>query len=82
MTLVHASRVKQGEHGDDAMSNVTDLNSNQAVIIILLFLVGWSITRFSNMQKFLYRTHPQQNKVFFGLIKQKTIPGTRILVSG
>lgn len=34
------------------------------------------------MQKFWSRTQPQEKVVFFGLVEQRTLPGTRILVSG
>lgn len=34
------------------------------------------------MQKFWSRTQPQEKVVFFGFVEQRTLPGTRILVSG
>ena len=34
------------------------------------------------MQKFHFRTDPEAKTFLFGLVKQKTVPGTRILCSG
>ena len=60
----------------------SDLSGKQAIAIALLFLIGWSITRLSNLQKFSYRVRPDQKTFFFGLVEQRTLPGTRILISG
>ena len=59
-----------------------DLSSSQIVLTILTFFAGWIITRGANMQKFFFRTNPNSKTFLFGLIKQETIPGTRILCSG
>lgn len=59
-----------------------DINSTQAAGTILLFFTGWVLTRGANMQKFFFRTQPESKTFLFGLVKQETIPGTRILVSG
>ena len=62
--------------------NNKDISFETSILIISLFLCGWGITRGANMQKFYYRTNPLQKYVFYGLIEQKTLPNTRILVSG
>jgi Delta14-sterol reductase len=59
-----------------------DVSPEQAVGIVVLFFVGWVITRGANMQKYAYRTNPAAKTFLFGLVQQKTIPGTRILCSG
>ena len=60
----------------------SDLSPLTMVAIVGLFLSGWALTRGANMQKFWSRTQPQVKFVFFGLVPQRTLPGTRILVSG
>jgi len=62
--------------------NDHDLSSSQIVLTILTFFTGWIITRGANMQKFYYRINPNSKTFLFGLIKQETVPGTRILCSG
>ena len=59
-----------------------DLSSSQIVLTMLTFFAGWVITRGANCQKFYYRINPNSKTFLFGLIKQETIPGTRILCSG
>jgi delta14-sterol reductase len=59
-----------------------DMTISQALCVTMVFLTGWSITRFSNMQKYSYRVRPDLDRFFCGLVEQKTIPGTRILISG
>ena len=60
----------------------TDLTNVQAILTLVLFFSGWAITRGANMQKFFFRTQPECKTFLFGLVRQETIPGTRILVSG
>ena len=60
----------------------SDLSPMAVAAIVGLFLSGWALTRGANMQKFWSRTQPQEKVVFFGLVQQRTLPGTRILVSG
>lgn len=59
-----------------------DVSISQIIIILITFFSGWLITRGANLQKFYFRTNPTSDTFFFGLIKQRTIPGTRILCSG
>ena len=59
-----------------------DITALQAALILVLFMSGWVMTRGANMQKFFFRLDPESKSFLFGLIKQKTIPGTRILCSG
>jgi hypothetical protein len=68
--LVHAPRQEN------------DLSGMQATGIAVLFLAGWSVTRLSNLQKFSFRLRPDLKWFLFGLVEQKTVPGTRILISG
>ena len=60
----------------------TDMSVCACVITALVFLAGWVCTRGANIQKYLFRTQPDQKIYFFGLCEQKTVPGTRILCSG
>ena len=71
-----------GIHSIVNISPLHDLTPLQTGAISCMFLVGWVITRGANMQKFLYKTHPERKLVFFGLIEQRCVPGTRLLVSG
>jgi hypothetical protein len=57
-----------------------DLSTAAAAATAALFLVGWVATRGANLQKFFYRTQPQ--RTHFLCIAQRTVPGSRILVSG
>lgn len=59
-----------------------DISSSTALAITALFFVGWALTRGANMQKFWSRKYPEQKTFLFGLVSQKTLPGTRILISG
>eukprot|EP01080_Neovahlkampfia_damariscottae_P012593 gene12593-6413_t len=63
-------------------SKINDLTLIQCVLTLIVFFSGWLMTRGSNLQKFYFRIYPNQKTIFFGLIEQKTIPGTRILISG
>lgn len=59
-----------------------DISLNTAFAITGLFFCGWALTRGANMQKFWSRRYPDQKTFLFGFISQKTLPGTRILISG
>ncbi len=63
-----------------------DLSLTQCIIILLVFIFGWVITRGANMQKYHYRISPNQSKFsfLFGSItvEQRTLPSSRILISG
>jgi len=59
-----------------------DISRAAAISCLVLFFLGWGITRGANMQKFYFRTQPQRDTFLFGLVKQRALPGTRILVSG
>lgn len=59
----------------------SDISPTTAMLITSLFILGWIITRGANLQKFWYRLYPEQ-KYFLGCIPQKTLPNSRILISG
>jgi delta14-sterol reductase len=59
-----------------------DISITQIIIILTTFFTGWIITRGANMQKFYYRKYPNNDTFLFGLIRQATIPESRILCSG
>lgn len=61
---------------------VEDITFNKSILIVILYFIGWGITRGANLQKFYYRQNPNNNFFFFGFIEQKTIHDTRILCSG
>jgi delta14-sterol reductase len=58
-----------------------DISFETCVGIGSLFFLGWVLTRGANLQKYCYRKDPSSNS-FLYFVKQETIPGTRILVSG
>jgi delta14-sterol reductase len=62
----------------------TDISPTQAARIILFFYSGWMLTRGANLQKYFFRRFPEQTSVFFGLVKQETLPSSnnRILCAG
>ena len=57
-----------------------DLSPLQVVAVVALYLTGWFLTRGANNQKYALKTNPQHKT--FGFMEQRTIEGTRILVSG
>ena len=74
-----------------------DLSRAQAAACVALFFSGWVLTRGANMQKYLFKRSAAHggggsedkaakaralDSVFFGLVKQETVPGSRILCSG
>jgi len=59
-----------------------DISILEALCISALFFTGWGITRGANMQKFMYRTRPDDKTFLFGIVEQKVVPGSRILCSG
>jgi Delta14-sterol reductase len=63
-------------------TNASDISQETSIIIVILFYIGWGLTRGANMQKFWSRRYPEEKTFLFGLIPQKTLPGTRILISG
>lgn len=52
-----------------------DLSYAQCLLTLAVYFGGWMLTRGANMQKFYYRKYPENKTVFFGIIKQETIPG-------
>jgi len=58
-----------------------DISIIQSVMCLVLFLVGWILTRGSNMQKYYFKTEPSK-KYFLFVIEQRTIPNSKILVGG
>ncbi|KAI8615216.1 ergosterol biosynthesis ERG4/ERG24 [Chytriomyces sp. MP71] len=59
-----------------------DLGPISCCAIVVLFVTGWVFTRGANMQKFYYKINPKDQTFLFGLLSQKTIPGSRIIASG
>jgi delta14-sterol reductase len=61
-----------------------DISSTNSIIIILVFLSGWMLTRGANSQKFYWKVNPTYKKVLFGLVQQVALPSSdnRILISG
>ncbi|KAJ3331217.1 hypothetical protein HDU76_003765 [Blyttiomyces sp. JEL0837] len=59
-----------------------DLSATTTILTILLFFTGWIFTRGPNMQKFYFKLDPANPICFYGLIPQRALPGTRIVVSG
>ncbi len=60
----------------------TDLQPLQAALTVALFFIGWVFTRGANMQKFYMRTQPECRWVFWGLVEQRCLPDTHLLISG
>jgi len=59
-----------------------DITTVQSAGICALYAFGWFLTRGANLQKYFYKTQPGRKHVFFGLIEQRCVPGTHLLVSG
>ncbi|KAJ3100433.1 hypothetical protein HDU97_002220 [Phlyctochytrium planicorne] len=64
---------------DATQANLSPLATTLCVI---LFFLGWTLTRGPNMQKYYFKLDPQYPTFLFGLIPQRALPGTRIIVSG
>jgi delta14-sterol reductase len=62
--------------------STSDISATAAIGILSIFFLGWMITRGANLQKFYFRTQPEHKTFLFGLVAQKTVPGSRILCSG
>ena len=71
-----------GVHSLVSITPQTDISTCQAICIILIYFIGWIITRGANLQKFYARVNPKGQYVFCGCIEQRYIPGTHLLVSG
>ncbi|KAJ3410261.1 hypothetical protein HDV05_003987 [Chytridiales sp. JEL 0842] len=67
---------------DPLNSPIKDISPTTAALILLTFYTGWIFTRGPNMQKFYFKLNPTAPTFFFGLIPQRALPGTRIIVSG
>lgn len=59
-----------------------DISSSTAGAIAVLFVVGWIVTRGSNLQKYYSKRDPTATSFLFGLVPQTKLPGTHLLVSG
>jgi delta14-sterol reductase len=59
-----------------------DISTITSILTVVLFYSGWIFTRGPNMQKFYFKLNPANPTFFFGLIPQRSLPGTRIIVSG
>lgn len=66
------------------MTAQEDISSAQAMGTILCFYSGWMLTRGANLQKYYFRRFPGSPTVFFGLVRQETLPSSknRILCAG
>ena len=66
------------------LSDITnvDISRQRGYMITMLFFFGWVFTRGANMQKYFYKRFPDQRYIFGGFMIQKTIPKSRILISG
>ncbi|EDQ85507.1 uncharacterized protein MONBRDRAFT_29161 [Monosiga brevicollis MX1] len=62
-----------------ALTPEADLSITQCLLVAVLFLVGWIMTRGANMQKYYFKLDPRAS--FLG-VRPVTVPGTRILCSG
>lgn len=59
-----------------------DVPAWAAAAACVAYLCGWVLARGANMQKYWAKTAPECDRVFCGLVEQRTVPGTRILCSG
>ncbi|KAI9335842.1 ergosterol biosynthesis ERG4/ERG24 family-domain-containing protein [Zopfochytrium polystomum] len=61
----------------------SDVQPATAALFTVLFFLGWTFTRGSNLQKFYFKRNPTAPTFLFGLIPQRAVrPGSRILASG
>ncbi|KAJ3218628.1 hypothetical protein HDU67_004681 [Dinochytrium kinnereticum] len=63
-------------------STQKDIGPFIAVLSVVFYCCGWVLTRGANMQKYYFKLDQQYPTFFFGLVPQRALPGTRILVSG
>ena len=61
-------------------SPATDLHPLTAAAVISLFFLGWVLTRGANLQKYAFKRNPRREHFMF--VRQVTLPGSRLLVSG
>ncbi|KAJ3171400.1 hypothetical protein HK101_011251 [Irineochytrium annulatum] len=66
----------------DAAPTLPDLSSLSVWLTLALFITGWILTRGPNMQKYYFKMDPRRPTCFAGFCPQRTVPGTRIIVSG
>lgn len=59
-----------------------DMSLTGCLLVAGLFYSGWFLTRGSNLQKFDLKKNPNSKYFFNNLIEQKTLSGTKIIVSG
>ena len=59
----------------------TEMPAWASAITVLVFVSGWVLTRGANMQKFCYKMWGEPT-FLCGLVRNETVPGTRILCSG
>ena len=66
------------------VSAKSDLLPSQCLLVFVLYLIGWSLTRGANLQKFYCKTEPSRKSLFGGLIDQRYVEGSRnrLLISG
>ncbi|KAJ3347271.1 hypothetical protein HDU91_006819 [Kappamyces sp. JEL0680] len=63
-------------------TSLRDISFSTSVFLLALYGLGWVFTRGPNMQKYYFKTNPHSATCFSGLVRQETIPASRILCSG
>ena len=58
-----------------------DIPTSTAAMTVALFFSGWCLTRGANLQKWVFKRSDGQRASWMG-IPMKTVPNTRLLVSG
>ena len=59
-----------------------DISPATSAAIVLLFFLGWLLTRGANLQKYVYKTRAEGTPFACGLVANGTVPGTRLLCTG
>ncbi|KAI8846904.1 ergosterol biosynthesis ERG4/ERG24 family-domain-containing protein [Chytridium lagenaria] len=70
------------DYAPSKFADQTDISPAMAVLTVMLYCTGWLLTRGPNMQKYYFKLDPQYPTFLYGLIPQRALPGTRIVVSG
>ena len=59
-----------------------DTHLSLSPISALQFHFFFFLLFFLELQKYYFKTDPRQRYVLFGLVEQRTVPGTKLLCSG
>jgi delta14-sterol reductase len=59
-----------------------DISLAQLICFLLMYFVGWVLTRGPNLQKYYFKIDPSSKSCFWGLVKQETIENSSLLNSG